>query len=1084
MPAAKRNKRRTAGKGKVRCTAFLMIWLLVFALPRFAAGSSEEGSALPAPDQRQISEAEVDPIHNTEGWSAVLYDHTNGLPTSEANDIAETSDGFIWIGSYGGLVRYDGSTFERVDPSTGLTNVKCLLADSKERLWVGTNENGIGVVERGTHRMWGEAEGLKASSVRAIVEDRAGMIYVATSSGINLIDPDCRLGSVEDPDAGELIVNYLQSGADGTIYGLTNDGDIIFLKDGKLTGRLDQEVNHVKNISCILPDPGVPGCFYLQTADSIVYYGSLSDSFKNTRTVNIAPLNQVYKFIPIGQNIWICARNGIGVLDREGFHLLENTPMNSSVVSVMTDYEGNLWFASSRQGVMKIVSNPFSDIFERYDLPQAVVNSTCMYNGHLFIGTDSGLIVLDEDHRIPKVPLKKAQSASGVSLQENDLLEMLDGCRIRSVIRDSRGRLWISTWRSRGLLCYDKGELTAFTAEDGLASDYVRMVHESRSGAFFAACTGGVNVIEDGRITACYDETKGIGNTEILTVAEGKDGDILIGTDGGGIYIVRREGVLHIGTKEGLTSGSVMRIKKDPLQDIYWIVTGNSIAYLTDDYQLTTIRSFPYSNNFDIYENSRGELWVLCSNGIYVLPAEDMLADGEMNPVHYGISNGLPCIATANSYSELTEDGDLYISGTTGAAKINIEEPHQKVVDLKASVPYVEADGERIYPDETGGFTIPSGVRKLTINGVVFNYSLIDPVVSYMLENFDRDLVTVSRSDLDPVTYTNLRGKTYHFIMQLHDPLGEEDKTISVRIDKKKALYERPWFYISMVLLLLAALALGIGWYIRRRIRVIEEQHREQAEKERISAELDMAGRIQNSMLPHRFPPFPGRTEFDIYAYMRPAREVGGDFYDYFLIDEDHLCLVMADVSGKGIPAALFMMVSKVILQSVAMLGRSAGEILRLTNEALCSDNQVEMFVTVWIGILEISTGRITAANAGHEYPAVMKDGRFALMKEQHGFVIGGIDGQTYQEYEILMEPGDKLFVYTDGVPEATDDQNSMFGTKRMLEALNSDAQAAPEQVLKNVLSEIGGFVKEAEQFDDMTMLCIEYKGKAAEDKA
>ena len=259
--------------------------------------------------------------------------------------------------------------------------------------------------------------------------------------------------------------------------------------------------------------------------------------------------------------------------------------------------------------------------------------------------------------------------------------------------------------------------------------------------------------------------------------------------------------------------------------------------------------------------------------------------------------------------------------------------------------------------------------------------------------------------------------------------------------------------------------------------RYIQDITRITREKERVSTELHMANRIQNSMIPNVFPPFPGRREFDIYASMEPAREVGGDFYDFFLIDEDHLCLVMADVSGKGVPAALFMMISKVILQSCAMLGQSAAEILVKTNDAICSSNQVEMFVTVWTGILEISTGRIIAANAGHEYPAVMHNGEFTLLKDKHGLVIGGMDGVQYTEYEIDMKPGDKLFLYTDGIPEATDKDEKMFGTQRMLDALNKDPGADPRQILENVREDVDDFVMGAEQFDDMTMLCLEYKG-------
>ena len=263
-----------------------------------------------------------------------------------------------------------------------------------------------------------------------------------------------------------------------------------------------------------------------------------------------------------------------------------------------------------------------------------------------------------------------------------------------------------------------------------------------------------------------------------------------------------------------------------------------------------------------------------------------------------------------------------------------------------------------------------------------------------------------------------------------------------------------------------------------RTVEYLDTVKRVTAEKERIGAELSLATQIQAAMLPHIVPAFPDRKDFDIIGSMDPAKEVGGDFYDYFLIDDDHLCMVIADVSGKGVPAALFMMASKIILQSVAMLGKSPGEILTKTNEAICSNNEAQMFVTVWLGILELSTGKLTCANAGHEYPVLKRaDGSYELFKDKHGFVIGGMEGIRYKEYEIQLEPGAKLFVYTDGVPEATNAKQELFGTDRMLAALNGLPDASPLEVLKNVRKAVDAFVQEAEQFDDLTMLCLEYKG-------
>ncbi len=261
----------------------------------------------------------------------------------------------------------------------------------------------------------------------------------------------------------------------------------------------------------------------------------------------------------------------------------------------------------------------------------------------------------------------------------------------------------------------------------------------------------------------------------------------------------------------------------------------------------------------------------------------------------------------------------------------------------------------------------------------------------------------------------------------------------------------------------------------------ISENETITAERERISTELSLANKIQASMLPSIFPPFPNRSEFDIYAVMEPAREVGGDFYDFFLIDDSHLCLVISDVSGKGVPAALVMMISKIILQNCAMLGGSPAEILSRTNDAICSHNDEEMFVTAWVGILDLNTGMLTAANAGHEYPIIKKpDGPFELLKDKHGFVMGGFGGVVYKEYELPFPPGSKLFVYTDGVPEAMggDGGNEMFGLARTIDALNTDPDVPPKQLLQQVRAALGDFVQDSEQFDDLTMLCVEYRGK------
>ena len=248
-------------------------------------------------------------------------------------------------------------------------------------------------------------------------------------------------------------------------------------------------------------------------------------------------------------------------------------------------------------------------------------------------------------------------------------------------------------------------------------------------------------------------------------------------------------------------------------------------------------------------------------------------------------------------------------------------------------------------------------------------------------------------------------------------------------------------------------------------------------DRTRIKSELELAESIQSNMLPSIFPAFPERSEFDIYALMDPAREVGGDFYDFFLIDNDHLAMVIADVSGKGIPAALFMMMSKILVKNYVTTGSSPAEALAAVNNTICQNNTNDMFVTIWLGILTISTGKIIAANAGHEYPILQRaGGQFEVIKDKHGFVVGSMPNLKYSEYEIDFHTGDTLFVYTDGLPESTNSANEQFGLDRILEVLNSEPDGEVEDLFVSMGVAVAEFVQDAEQFDDLTMLAL--KGK------
>ena len=375
----------------------------------------------------------------------------------------------------------------------------------------------------------------------------------------------------------------------------------------------------------------------------------------------------------------------------------------------------------------------------------------------------------------------------------------------------------------------------------------------------------------------------------------------------------------------------------------------------------------------------------------------------------------------------------------------------------------------------------------VTINRVLFIILLIH-TVALLISQFTNFYYYFDEMN----SYHRSRGYAMSNIMHILMLCQNIFLILKYRDKFNKKLASALWFYmiaplVAIILQLISAkiqfiiLATVVAavylYFVIVRIQM-ERYESQQKETTRLDTELSMATRIQAETLPNIFPPFPERDDFEIYATMNPAKEVGGDFYDFFLIDDTHLGLVMADVSGKGIPAALFMMVSKILVQNYAMMGLSPKEVLESVNKQICANNPEEMFVTVWYGCLDLMTGKLTAANAGHEYPVLKKPGEsFELIKDKHGLVIGGMDGVKYKEYELQMDSGAKIFLYTDGVPEATNAENELFGTERMVKALRIMENDRPEDILGVVNAAVVDFVKEAPQFDDLTMMCVEYIG-------
>ena len=749
------------------------------------------------------------------GYSAVLYDSSNGLPTSAANAVVQSSEGFLWIGGYSGLLRYDGNTFYRYDSSTGVSSVVSLFEDSRGRLWIGTNDSGVCRLENEQFTFYDREEGLRSSSVRSITEDPDGNLLIATTMGMVYIDPEDTMHVLDDPQINQEYVCELVPGQDGAIYGVTLSGAFFTVRNLRVDAFYDAEFLGLGVINTILPDPERPGFLYLGTQNSTVIHGDLSNGMADRRVISVAPLNQVNSIRVIDGTTWLCSDTGIGCLD-ENFQYtqLHDLPMTNSIDHIMSDYEGNLWFTSSRQGVMKIVPNRFTDIFSLAKLPPRVVNSTCIHGDYLYVGTDTGLLLLDRTF----------------SSVENEMTELLQGVRIRCIRADSTGALWFCTNSDYGLIRYDaeSGAYLSYNTQNGLASNRARMILELSDGTIAVATNAGVNLIRDGEIVATYNNAQGISNMEVLCIEEGTDGRLYFGSDGDGIYVAEDGKISRVGRDDGLTSEVILRLRRDPEDpELFWIITSNSIAYMRGGH-VTPIRNFPYSNNFDLYFDNSGRVWVLSSNGIYVVKRAELLRDGKIDYTLYDTKSGLPCAATANSYSYVTEEGNLYLSASNGVSSVNIFDTTDDARNVRLAVPFLIADDAYLPVPEDGQVRVPAQCRRLNIHPYAFTYTLNNPHVRYALEGFDETPAEVTRQELDAVSYTNLPGGTYTFRLSALDTMtGEESQTLSVTIVKEKTIYEQTWFWILLSILGALLAAGAVALYFRHKTKVLLRKQEE-----------------------------------------------------------------------------------------------------------------------------------------------------------------------------------------------------------------------------------------------------------------
>ena len=747
------------------------------------------------------------------GYMAKLYDSSNGLPTSDANCIMSSSDGYVYIGGYSGIIRYDGNNFERLDSTDGLTSGRVIYEDVQHRIWVGTNDNGVVVLDGDNTRRYTYEDGLASSSIRSIIQGKDGQIYIGSTAGIAYVDLADELHVLDDERINNQTINRMVRDANGIVYGNTKDGDMFSIRAGEITSFYTSEELGLELVSTICADPDRPGMVYLGTDTEHAYYGRFGSRATEMRKISVDPATAVYYIEYACGRIWITTENVAGYLDEAfNFNVIKNVPMNNSIDMVTADYQGNLWFASSRQGVMKIVASNFRDVTQESGLEMSTVNTTCLYKGCLYIGTDSGLVVLDKD-------VKPAIS---------ELKYFLGDTRIRCITKDDMDNLWVSTYTNdAGLVCMSPtGVITRYTTEEGMPDNRVRGSMVASDGSLLVGTNGGLAVIKNGKVVRTVGAGDVIKNTAFLTICEGDNGVIYAGSDGDGIYAIGENSVARIGRDEGITSDVILKMKKDEKHGVYWIITSNSIEYMKNSGEIVNVDTFPYNNNFDIFADSNNNMWVLSSRGIYCLNAQDMIDNKVTDYKLYTMANGLPGAPTSNSFSELDSEGNLYVSERTGVFKVNIDHFYEQESDIMTDVKSIYCDDEKIAPDEDGIFRIPAVKGRIQINPAVLDYSMTNPLVHIFLDGADEQGITCEQSDLTSLEYTNLKYGSYTLHIQILDKTSKEVlQDDAFRVIKSPRVTELLLVRILMVLFV-AAFAGFLVWRVMRST-VISRQYDE-----------------------------------------------------------------------------------------------------------------------------------------------------------------------------------------------------------------------------------------------------------------
>lgn len=730
-----------------------------------------------------------------ETFLQTIYNTENGLPGGIANDIAQTKDGVLWIGTYGGLYRYSGNEFHLMSNFESVKNVNCFFTDREGRLWIGTNDSGLSIcVNNEISNVLNSESGLPSDSVRYIGQGANGIYYVGTSDALALVT----LSNGLKVTAVISEIPFAKSISSGGKYvaAVSDNGRLFLLEGDKIVAR-----SYASWYSCC--NFSEDGKLYAGTiSGEIEEYDVSAGSFNwlgSMKCGDLASINSL-NFVSTGEMI-VCAENGAGYIGKSREYRNINLGRFSSCIDhILIDYQGNIWFTSSRLGLLKLCRSPFNELYNRFLLEPTVVNCIAKWRGVLYFGTDTG---------IDAVNTELTQSV------ENVITDGFDGIRIRSLMTDSKGNLWICT-AGNGAICIDGNMMsTSYGTASGALGDKARSTLETSSGDVLIASDLGITCVRGGEIAYNLGIEDGLDIPKVLCMLEIDNGVILAGTDGNGIAVIKDGEVrTTLTTENGLTSDVVMRIVASKNESGYYIVTSNGLCYMDKGFNIRCLKNFPYYNNYDVVERDDGMVFVLGSAGIYVTDRDNLLNGGsEYTLLDY--SRGLRMSLTANSWNYVDEDNNLFLACGAGVNVFNLYNYSISSRSYRMTLGSIKVDNNMFAVQDGETFTIPRGTVKVVFSPDIANYSLNDPNVSLYLEGFDSEPKILPLSALSEQVYTNLPKGEYKFRMAVLDEKGDIVAESTYPIVKEKEIYDEWWFMVY-VWVVLIALIVYIAWLLFR----------------------------------------------------------------------------------------------------------------------------------------------------------------------------------------------------------------------------------------------------------------------------